>query len=59
MKVYFAGISGNVKRLEYLKKFGAKRLMLTYADARYYNRQLPRFREGNFDLFLDSGAFSL
>lgn len=59
MKVYFAGISGNVKRLNYLKEFGANKLMLTYADIKYYNKQMPRFKNGNFDILFDSGAFSL
>lgn len=59
MKIYFAGISGNKRRLYYLKEFGAKRLMLTYADIKYYNKQMPRFKECNFDLFFDSGAFSM
>ena len=59
MKIYFAGISGNVKRLNYLKEFGADKLMLTYADIKYYNKQMPRFKNGNFDIMFDSGAFSL
>lgn len=58
MKVYFAGISGNKIRLDYLKRFGAKRLMLTYAEKNSYNKQMSRFKEGNFELFFDSGAFS-
>ena len=59
MKVYFAGISGNVKRLSYLSEFGASKLMLTYADAKFYKKQMPRFKSGGFDLLLDSGAFSM
>lgn len=59
MKVYFAGISGNKKRLGYLKEFGADKLMLTYADVKSYNTQMPRFKENNFDILFDSGAFSL
>jgi hypothetical protein len=59
MKVYFAGISGHKKRLEYLKKFGANKLMLTFAEVKSYNRNMPRFKEGNFDILFDSGAFSL
>lgn len=59
MKVYFAGIAGNVKRLDYLKEFGANKLMLTYADIKYYNKQMPRFKLGGFDILFDSGAFSL
>jgi hypothetical protein len=59
MKMYFAGISGNKKRLEYLKEFGANKLMLTYADIRYYNKQMPRFKSMGFDILFDSGAFSI
>ena len=59
MKIYFAGISGNKKRLDYLKDFGATRLMLTYADVKSYNCQMPRFKEKKFDILFDSGAFSL
>lgn len=59
MKIYFAGISGNVKRLNYLTEFGASKLMLTYADTKVYNKQMPRFKSGGFDLLLDSGAFSI
>lgn len=58
MKIYFAGISGHKKRLEYLKEFGADKLMLTFAEAKSYNRNMPRFKEGNFDILFDSGAFS-
>jgi len=59
MKIYFAGISGNVKRLNYLTEFGASKLMLTYADIKFYNKQMPRFKNGGFDILLDSGAFSI
>lgn len=59
MKIYFAGISSNVKRLNYLKEFGANKLMLTYADIRHYKLQIPRLKNSNFDIFFDSGAFSL
>jgi len=48
MKIYFAGISGNVKRLNYLKEFGATKLMLTFADAKFYGRQMERFKNMNF-----------
>jgi len=58
MKIYFAGISGNVKRLNYLKEFGATKLMLTFADAKFYGRQMERFKNMNFEILLDSGAFS-
>jgi hypothetical protein len=58
MNVYFAGIAGNVKRMEYLYEFGGKRLMLTYADERFYGaKQMERFSK--FDILLDSGAFSI
>ena len=57
--MYFAGISGGKKRLGYLNEFGATRLMLTYAEAKWYNAQMPRFKENNFDILCDSGAFSL
>lgn len=59
MKVYFAGISGHKKRLEYLKKFGAHRLMLTFAEIKSYKQNMPRFKEMGFDILFDSGAFSL
>lgn len=58
MKIYFAGISGNKKRLEYLNKYGATRLMLSFADKKYYTRQMERFKDLGFDIFCDSGAFS-
>ena len=59
MKLYFAGIDGHVKRLHYLHEFGATKLMLTYAQHKSYNKQLPRFKEMNFDIMFDSGGFSL
>lgn len=59
MKIYFAGISGNKKRLEYLKRFGAKRLMLTFADKKYYGKQMYRFKNMEFEILCDSGAFSV
>lgn len=59
MKVYFAGISGHKKRLEYLKEFGANRLMLTFAEAKCYNKNMLRFKNSGFDILFDSGAFSL
>ena len=59
MKIYFAGISGNKKRLEYLKEFGANKLMLTFADVKTYGRNMARFKEGKFDILFDSGAFSI
>ena len=59
MKIYFAGISGNKKRLEYLKEFGANKLMLTFADIKAYGRNMARFKEGKFDILFDSGAFSI
>lgn len=59
MKVYFAGISGHKKRLDYLKQFGADKLMLTFAEVKSYNQNMSRFKEGKFDILFDSGAFSL
>lgn len=59
MKVYFAGISGHKKRLEYLKELGADKLMLTFAEVKSYNQNMSRFKKGNFDILFDSGAFSL
>lgn len=59
MKIYFAGISGNKKRLDYLRDFGANKLMLTFAEAKSYNKQMPRFKEMGFEILFDSGAFSL
>lgn len=58
MKIYFAGIAGNKVRLDYLKEFGANKLMLTFANVSYYSRNMQRFKEGEFDLLFDSGAFS-
>lgn len=59
MKIYFAGISGNKKRLEYLKEFGADKLMLTFADVKFYGKNMARFKAGEFDILFDSGAFSI
>lgn len=57
VKIYFAGITGHVKRMYLLKEMGGTRLMLSYADHKHYN--IPRFFENGFDLILDSGAFSM
>lgn len=59
MKIYFAGVSGNKKRLEYLKEFGANGVMLTFADVKSYGQNMRRFKEGGFDILFDSGAFSM
>lgn len=59
MKIYFAGISSNVKRLLYLKQYGANKLMLTFADRVLYKTNMNRFKQLSFDLFLDSGAYSI
>ena len=59
MKVYFAGISSHKKRLEYLKNFGASKLMLTFAERDSYKTNMRRFKDGMFDILFDSGAFSV
>jgi hypothetical protein len=59
MKIYYAGIAANVERLRLLRKFGGKRLMLTFADKHLYTKNMQRFKDQSFDIMLDSGAFSV
>lgn len=58
MKIYFAGISSNKTRLFYLKEFGAKRVMLTYADKHRYTKNNQRFIDLGLEKMMDSGAFT-
>ena len=57
MKIYYAGLYENVAEIYTLKDCGAKRLMLSY----YYKnkeKQMIRFKENNFSIMMDSGAYS-